>query len=158
MLALLLLPLGALQAAAQEDGRRFFAERLASLSHFLVESADLALSRGQEESVRAFAESVIEHQRRFVAELKEALVEEGVEPTADLSEQDRNTLQALETATQSQFDNAYFSAQVIPLEDMIQLMMDYRETGPEGSLKTFATNHIGGTRTLYLRAQDLSVP
>jgi putative membrane protein len=151
MLALLLVPLGAVQSAAQEDARQSFSGRLASLSHFLVESAELALSRGQEESVT-------ENQRRFVAELREALVEEGVDPAADLSEQDRNTLQALETAIQNQFDNAYFSAQVIALESMIQLMKDYGETGPEGSLKTFATNHIGGTRTLYLRAQDLSVP
>lgn len=158
MLAILLLPLSALQSAAQEDLRQSFSGRLASLSHFLVESAELALSRGQEQSVRAFAETVIENQRRSVAELKEALVEEGVDPTADLSEQDRNTLQALETAIPNQFDNAYFSAQVIALESMIQLMKDYGETGPEGSLKTFATNHIGGTRTLYLRAQDLSVP
>ncbi|MFN7104700.1 MAG: DUF4142 domain-containing protein, partial [Pseudorhizobium sp.] len=83
---------------------------------------------------------------------------DGVDPAADVSEEDRTTLQALETAIQNQFDNAYFSAQVIALEEMIQLLTDYAETGPQGALKTFATNQIGGARTLYLRAQDLSVP
>jgi predicted outer membrane protein len=131
---------------------------LASLSHFLVESAELALSRGQEQSVRAFAETVTASQRRFATELDEALVEEGLDAKPDLSEQDRNALQALETAIPNQFDNAYFSAQVIALESMIQMMTGYAETGPQGALKTFATNQIGGTRTLYLRADDLSVP
>src|SRR5690606_17668322 len=116
MLALLLLPLGAVQAAAQEDVKQAFSGRLASLSDFLVKSAELAMARGQEQSVRAFAETVTESQQRFATELNEALVADGVDPAADVSEEDRTTLQALETAIQNQFDNAYFSAQVIALE------------------------------------------
>ncbi|MCJ8517682.1 putative membrane protein [Pseudorhizobium tarimense] len=159
MLALLLLPLGLTQAHAQLDEKRFFADRLTSLSNFVLKSAEVAAVRGEEQSVKSFAETVTNEMRQgFGVELVEAIEQEGLDPSPELSQEFANKLQALDNALQNQFDNAYFSAQVLALESMIQLMMDYRENGPEGSLKTFATNHIGGMRTFYIRAQQFSVP
>ncbi len=75
-----------------------------------------------------------------------------------MAQEYREKLEALQTAQEDQFDNAYFSAQVVALESMIQVMEGYGQDGPAGALKTFAANQIGGLRTLYIRAQQFSVP
>jgi putative membrane protein len=156
---LLLLPLGVTQAASQQDEKRAFAERLTSLSNFVLKSAEVAASRGQEQSVKSFAETVrTEMQQRFGVELVEAIEQEGLDPSPELSQEYQNKLQALGNAAQNQFDNAYFSAQVLALESMIELMANYQETAGEGALKTFAGMHVGGLRTLYIRAQEFSAP
>ncbi|MCF6369089.1 DUF4142 domain-containing protein [Rhizobium halophilum] len=158
-LALLLLPLGLTQAAAQQDEKRAFADQLTSLSNFMLKSAAVAAVRGQEQSVKTFAETVTEEMRqKFGRALVEAIEQEGLDPSPELSQEYQNKLQALENAVQIQFDNAYFSSQVLALESIIELMTEYQETAHEGALKTFAAMHVGGMRTLYIRAQEFSVP
>ena len=159
ILVLLFLPAGLAPAFAQQDEKRMFADRLTSLSNFVLKSAEVAASRGQEEFVKTFAQTVTDQMRQgFGVELVDAVREEGLDPSPELSQEYQNKLQALETAAEEQFSNAYFSAQVLALESMIQLIEEYQQTGQDGALKAFAANHLGGLRTLYIRAQEFSVP
>ena len=153
----LLLPLAS-QVFAQQNDKQMFADGMTSLSSFLLQSAELATSRGREESVTSFAETITSMHQNFGADLLKAVEEEGLTSSRDMSQEYQEKLQALQTAQEDQFANAYFSAQVVALESMIRLMEGYGQDGPAGALKTFATNQIGGLRTLYIRAQQFSVP
>ena len=106
----------------------------------------------------SFAETISGIQQNFEADLLQAIEQEGLAPSPDVAPEYQEKLQALQTAQEDHFDNAYFSAQVVALESMIQLMEGYGQDGPAGALKAFAANHIGGLRTLYIRAQQFSVP
>jgi putative membrane protein len=158
VLALLSIVVAAPQLLAQQHEKKVFADQLTGLGNFLLQSAELARSRGQEESVRSFAETIFQTQQPFMATLQESVDQEGLQASPELSQEYQAKLQALQTAEQNQFDNAYFSAQVVALESMIQLMQGYQEGGEAGALKTFAANQIGGLRTLYVRAEEFSVP
>lgn len=158
LLAVLLLPLAALQVHAQQNDRRSFADQMTSLSNFLLQAAEFAGSKSQEERVGNFAGTVLGLRDNFATDLRDAVTREGLEPSPELSPEYQAKLQALQTAEPGQFGNAYFSGQVLALESMIQLMEGYQQTAQAGALKTFATNQIGGLRTLYVRAQEFSEP
>ena len=101
ILVLLFLPADLAPAFAQQDEKRMFADRLTSLSNFVLKSAEVAASRGQEEFVKTFAQTVTDQMRQgFGVELVEAIRQEGLDPSPELSQEYQNKLQALETATE----------------------------------------------------------
>jgi putative membrane protein len=135
-----------------------FAREAAASNQFEILSSEVALRRSQSEPVKDFARSMIDDHRRAQAELEESAEGDSVNVSAELSTEQRRTLEALEQADEGQFDTVYLSAQMKAHDQAIQLLGAYSKDGPAGGLKTYAAAHYPTVRTHMVRAQSLSNP
>ncbi|WP_268964369.1 DUF4142 domain-containing protein [Agrobacterium pusense] len=67
-------------------------------------------------------------------------------------------MRALETASQSEFDQAYLSTQVSVLKDAKTIFEAFIKTGIAGSLRAYAENQRGTLGTYSVRVQGLTNP
>lgn len=135
-----------------------FANEAAAANAYEIEASQIALRRTQSTKVKTFAETIINDHRRAQKELQDAAKSDQVSLSAELSTQQRQTLAALEQAQESDFDNAYLSAQMKAHDQGIRLLGSYSDSGPPGGLKTYATAHYPILRTHMVRAQSLTNP
>jgi putative membrane protein len=135
-----------------------FAKEAAASNEFEILSSEVALKRSQTPEVREFAQTMIDDHRRAQDELQAAATADSVNVSLELSMEQKQTLQALEQAEESQFDSAYLSAQLKAHDQAIALLGSYADKGEGGALKTLATAHYPTVRTHKVRAESLTNP
>jgi len=135
-----------------------FAKEAAAGNEFEILSSELALKRSQSPEVREFAQTMIDDHSRAQEELQAAAKGDSVSMAPELSMEQKQTLQALGQAEESQFDSAYLSAQLKAHDQAIALLGSYADKGAAGGLKTYATAHYPTVRTHKVRAESLTNP
>lgn len=105
-------------------------------------SSEAALLRTKNDAVRSLAKRLADHARILSAGLK-ALGAEGVSiPSAKPSGADRETLESLKHIPVSNIDTRYLEAMRALYEETLQDLKAYRENGPNGPAKDFASQII----------------
>jgi putative membrane protein len=135
-----------------------FANQAASGNAFGMLSSKLALRRSQTPEIKEFAQTILNDHQRAQDELRHAAKSETVILSEELSNEQKQTLLALEQAPENQFDAAYLSAQMKSHGHAIQLLGPYSADGPGGGLKAYARAHFPALRIHMVRAQSLTNP
>lgn len=135
-----------------------FAKAAAAANEFEILSSQVALKRSQTETVKEFAQTMIDDHGRAQKELEDATKGDQISMTVELTMEQKQTLQALEQAEESQFDSAYLSAQSKAHDQAISLLGSYADKGAAGGLKTYATAHYPTVRTHKVRVESLTNP
>lgn len=142
---------------AKVDATGFVKEAAAS-NEFEIMSSQVALKRSKSSEVRDFAETMIKHHRRAQNELQAAAAADSNKVAIQFSLEQKQTLEALEHADESQFDSAYFSSQLKAHEQAIALLGGYAEAGEAGALKVWANAYYPTVRMHQVRAHSLTNP
>jgi putative membrane protein len=144
-------------APAQSSGLKSdFTRQSAAISRFEIESGRLAVERSVNEATRAFARDTLREHTRMLADLGDAAVQDGTGGDLSARGEYADRLSALKTASESDFDQAYLSAQVIVYEQAMRLFQTYGNDGQPGALRNFAENQRGTLHTYSVRIEGLT--
>ncbi|KIV66102.1 putative exported protein [Rhizobium sp. UR51a] len=135
-----------------------FTAEAASFNQFEVEASRLALKSAQDDATKMFANDIMRDHEKALVDLGDAAKKDGTSVPTDLSAEYAEKMRALETASQSEFDQAYLSTQVSVLEDAKTMFEAFIKTGIVGSLRAYAENQRGTVRTYNVRVQGLTNP
>jgi putative membrane protein len=132
-----------------------FATEMASSDLFEIEAARIVLERGKDPKAIDFANQMLRDHEKASAGLAEAAKADKVALTPKMSDEHQKQLEALKTAAEADFDQAYFSTQITAHENAIALIEAYAKDGEAGALKSHAESVLGTIRTHAMRAHDL---
>lgn len=144
-------------ALAQESlSPQEFAQEVVISNTFEVQAAQLAVGRAIDSRVVSFAKDMLRDHGRAAIDLAEAAKTDAIPLTSQLDERRKKQLEALVGATETDFDQAYFSTQVTAHEEAVTLFDTFAKSGNAGALKTFAEKTLGTLRMHNVRVHDLT--
>lgn len=127
------------QAMTKVDTRTFVSSVIAN-NEFEIRTGQLALVKAQDADIETFAKKMIVDHNRMADDLKSALdsvdMTAATNPTLDGS--GGATLDALDTASDTEFEAKYIAAQAEAHRDAVVLFRSYAESGDDPALKEFA--------------------
>lgn len=149
---------GATSMAVAQQARspQQFAQEVASSNNFEIEAAKLTIERGKDPDAIQYARDLLREHEQISKNLTDAVKDEGLTVSAELNEEHRNKLEALRTASEADFDQAYLSTQITSHESAVAMLKSFADSNHDGALKTFAENALGTMRMHAIRAQDLT--
>ena len=115
-----------------------FASMAAISNQFEIVSSTLAVERGTNPDVVAFAEQMITDHTNAAQQMMPAAQEEGVTPPTDLDDRHQQIVDEPQGLEGEEFDAAYIAAQTQAHDEAVALFESYSTNGPEGALKEFA--------------------
>lgn len=142
--------------AQESPSPQDFAREAAISNAFEIQAAELAAKQGKDANAIAFAKDMLRDHGRASAELAEAAKADGISLPTEVDERRKKQLEALRTARDADFDQAYLSAQMTAHEEAVALFDVFAKSGNAGALKTFAQRTIGTLRMHNIRVHDLT--
>lgn len=141
-----------------------FAEQAASSNAFEVESSNLALqsvtvgeTAESNQPLIDFARGIINDHEAAGERLQLAARQDGITIPAQIDAQHTEKLDALKTASTGEaFPAAYLEAQIAAHQDAVALFTAFSTQGPQGALKTFATETLPVLQQHQRHAQELA--
>lgn len=127
-------------AWADAPDAKTFANKVTVSNKFEIDTSELALKYGKEESVKSFAQKMIDDHKKAGEEFKAALKEANIEaPSESLDVTHTAKYAKLRVfTTESGFDAAYVAEQLKAHQDAVATFKDYAANGADSPLKTFA--------------------
>lgn len=135
-----------------------FAAKAAISNRFEIEAARLALQKGVNAEVKAFAEEMLRDHEKAGAALEKAAAGQGVTLPDALDAPHADKLKALQESVGGQFDPAYTSSQVSAHEEAVALFERYAKDGEKGTLRNFAESTFPTLRMHLIRIQSITGP
>src|SRR5690606_20085499 len=122
-----------------QSGPAAFVAQVGAADLYVTEAARIALSKSQDQDVRAFAQAIIDDHRRIAADLRTAIAQARLDlaPPGVVSAENRTKLDALNRAAPADFDAAYIEQQVAALTAALAVLTKQTQAEP-AALKTFA--------------------
>jgi len=112
---------------------------------FEVQTSQLALQRSQNDSVKAFAQKMIDDHTKANNDLQALLPSTTVDPKSinqALDPPHQKMLDKLTAASDKDFDGLYIHLQKKAHHEAIDLFSDYAKSGDDATLKTFAAQTL----------------
>ncbi len=123
--------------AGQQTAEAFVA-KAATANLFEVEAGKLALQRGKDPKAQEFAQQMVTDHQAAGSKMQEVAAADGITLPQELDDQHKKKLEALKTASEADFDQAYLSTQLIGHQQTVALFDDYAKHGPEGEVRDTA--------------------
>jgi putative membrane protein len=124
------------EASPDDDPRASFARAAAAGNQFEMASSELALTKSQDDAVRAFAQKMLDEHGPAGDRLMAAAGEEGIDLTAMLTDVGEQALGLLDSA--EDFDADFLRAQTLAHEEAIEVYRNFADTAEDGPLRSFA--------------------
>jgi putative membrane protein len=127
-------------AAAAPAGPEFVAKAAAS-DMYEIQAAKIAQTRSKNADIKAFAKMMVMDHTKSTASIKRAIVQSGhtdLSPPADLPDDKKAMIDALNKASDADFDKTYVDQQVMAHNDALALMTAYSMSGDVAQLKDAA--------------------
>jgi putative membrane protein len=143
----------ALPAMTAQD----FANKAAASDMFEIESSKAALATSSSDSVKKFAQMMVDAHTKSSADLKAALAsaDPAVTPSATLDPAQQASLDSLKSAPAAAFDAAYKTAQVDGHQQALAMLQQYAAGGQAGPAKDFAAKMVPIVTEHLRMAQEL---
>lgn len=122
-----------------------------------VELGQLALSRGNSQEVKAFAQKMVDDHSKANAELAAVATAAGASVAAAPSAEQKAVAAKLEALSGAAFDRAYASQMVADHEKTVALFEQEAESGGNAGIKAFAAKTLPTLRTHLEHARQLAI-
>ncbi|AZB62634.1 DUF4142 domain-containing protein [Cereibacter sphaeroides] len=120
------------------DDAQVFAGMAVSSALFGVEASETALSRTRNETVRAFAEKVLQERRETTERLVKAAEADALPITPRMSPRHEAEAQSLRGADDQMFDDLYLAGQRRAIDEEVTLYQGFATAGQESALRETA--------------------
>lgn len=130
---------GTVTPAAVDASTTAFVEKAAIGNMFEVEASKIALERSKVQSVKDFAQMMIDAHTAALGELGPLSTTAMVTAPTQLDNDHAGKLEELRTAEVQDFDDKYIDQQTAAHNDALNLMKDYSTNGTDAGLRAFAT-------------------
>lgn len=131
-----------------------FVTQASASNAFEMQSAELAQKRSRQTFVRDFAALLLSDHTKAQAELEAAAKEQNVAFEPALSDKQKEKLDALQKATDADFDAAFLSTQMSAHQAAMELFARYAERGEKGPLKAHAEAQYPALHMHFIRAHN----
>jgi putative membrane protein len=128
-------------AAASAPAAADFVTMAAASDMYEIQAAKIAQKRSKNADIKAFAAMMITDHTKSTAAVKKAIAESGrtdLAPPAMLPDDKKAMIDALNSASDADFDKTYVAQQVKAHNDALMLMNDYAMAGDTPALKAAA--------------------
>lgn len=134
-----------------------FVEKAAITDMFEIEAGKVALEKGQADSVKAFAQHMVDDHAKLSDNLKATVAAEKlqVKVPEQLDEDHNENLEKLKKASAEDFDETYAEMQVKGHKDAVDLFETYAKDGDNDALKQVAANALPTIKGHLEEAQKL---
>lgn len=138
-------------------GDQNFVNAASSSSSFEIQAGKLAMARGVSDSVKVYADSMINDNTKIAANLSAVASQNGFMMPANLQTADQNNLNALNALTGVAFDKQYAAMMVTVHQGTLALFENAAAANGVGTsgLRAFASGQIGGLQTQLILSQRL---
>lgn len=144
------------QTQAASMNPQDFANTAAMSNMFEIQSSQLALKQTQNKDVLDFANKMIADHTKAGQDMQAAAEKQQVTVPTQLDQTHQQQLQQLQGLKDQQFDQAYIQMQLAGHQQAVQLFQQYSQSGPDGDLKTFATQTLPTLQSHLDMIQKLS--
>ncbi len=107
-----------------------------------VQLAQLAQQKSQDDTVKKFAQQMIDDHTPANAKLTQLATAKGDTPPADIDAMDQKMMTKLQAEDGKKFDTSYMKGQIKAHKVMLKLFEDESKKGTDADLKSFATDTI----------------
>jgi putative membrane protein len=148
----------AAQAALLPQHAKNFVPKISAAGLFEIQSSKLALDRSQNDSVRDFAQRMIDDHAKAGDQLKSVVAANNLDASwiADaVDSKHQRWLDKLAKLNGADFDKEYLADQVSAHNDAVGLFKDYADKGDNAALKDFATQTLPTLQQHQQMAKDL---
>lgn len=119
-----------------------YVEMAASSDMFEIESSKLAMTMGQSEPVKKFANHMVSDHGKTSADLMAAAKAESLEVPKTMMPKHADMVAQLKSADAASFDALYIQMQTMAHQEAVALHTAYSETGKDMALKEVATKAV----------------
>ncbi len=133
---------------------RSFADKVAVAGMTEIDASRLALEKSKDESVRTFAQRMIDDHTKAGDALKAAASKEGITIPSELDAQHKETIDKLREVSDAQFDAAYKTQMVKDHKDAVALLKGEASASPS-AVQEFASNTLPTIETHLKLAEGL---
>lgn len=135
-----------------------FVQKASEGNLFEIESSKIALQKTSAKDVKDFAQRMVADHTQIGDQLKKALNDSGtgLTPATVLDNDHQNTINSLNAAAPTTFDNLYAQAQVKAHDEAVNLFTGYAQNGDDAVLKKFASNTLPMLKEHQALAHTLS--
>ena len=153
----LCLPLTAGAPAYAAPDTKEFVQKVAISDMFEVEAGKLAADKAEHAEVKSFGDKMVADHTKTSEELKSIIAENKIdaEIPAELDAEHKEKLDALNKASDKEFDRTYVKQQVKAHKTAVQLFEDYASGGDNEQLKEWAKNTVPALKGHLEMAQSL---
>ena len=138
-------------------GDQVFVTDASSSDSFEIQAGKLAMARGVSDSVKVFADSMVNDNTKIAASLATVASQNGFTLSTTLQPVDQNNLNALNTLTGVAFDKQYAATMVTAHQGALALFASAAATNGVGntSLRSFAGAQAASLQTQLVLSQRL---
>src|SRR5688572_9912141 len=153
----LCLPLIAGAPAQAAPATKEFVQKVAISDMFEIEAGKLAADKAEHAEVKSFGDKMVADHTKTSEELKSIVAENKIEAEipAELDADHKEKLDALNEASDKDFDRLYVKQQVKAHETAVELFEDYASGGDSEQLKEWAKNTVPTLKGHLDMAQSL---
>ncbi|HZY37029.1 MAG TPA: DUF4142 domain-containing protein [Mucilaginibacter sp.] len=139
-------------------GDQIFVTDASSSNSFEIQAAKLAMTRGKSDSVKVFADSMVNDNTKIAASLSAVASQNGFTISSTLQQVDQNNLNALNLLTGVAFDKQYTAIMVTAHQGVVTLYMNAGAFNGVGnaSLRAFASGEVPALQTQLALSQRLA--
>ena len=132
-----------------------FVEKASLSDMYEIEAAKLALERSQVQSIKVYAQAMLDAHTASSTELKPLAAGAMVTPPTELDNHFISQLEQLRNASVEDFDDRYLDQQTEAHENALNLMRDFAGNGKDPGLQAFAQKMAPIVEAHLTRARDL---
>lgn len=149
---------GQAQQKPQKMSDASYVQTAAQGDMFEIQAAKAALDKTKSDSVRNFAQMMIDDHTASSEKLKSALEKSKVKASIpkDLDKKHSDMLDKLKKTSASSFDQSYLQSQLAAHRDMLTLHQGYSQSGDNDALKQFAAEATGVVRKHLTELQQMA--
>ena len=138
-------------------GNQVFVTDASSSNSFEIQAGKLAMARGVSDSVKVFADSMVNDNTKIAANLSTVASQNGFTLSTTLQPVDQNNLNALNTLTGVVFDKEYAAIMVAAHQGALSLFASAAAANgvQNASLRSFAGAQAPGLQTQLILSQRL---
>jgi putative membrane protein len=127
-------------AAVSAPAAADFVAMAAASDMYEIQAAKIAEKRSKRADIKAFAKMMVADHTQSTAMIKKAVADSGkdIKPPAELPDDKKMLIDALNKAASADFDRTYVSQQVMAHQDALMLMTAYSMSGDTPQLKDAA--------------------
>lgn len=129
---------------AVDAGVTNFVEKASLANMYEIEASQIALERSQVQSVKDFAQMMVDGHTASLTELATLSTAAMVTPPSALDNDHMGMLDALRKASVEDFDDVYIDQQTEAHENTLNLMKDFASNGKDPGLQAFASKMAPG--------------
>ncbi len=142
------------------DSSQDFVQKATVGGLFEVQSSQLALQRSQNDSVKTFAQHMIDDHTKANSQLMGVLPNSSVQAssiTAALDKKHQKMMDDLNKDSDRSFDKDYISDQKKAHKEAVSLFSDYSKSGDDDTLKDFASQTLPTLKEHKKEIHDLKI-